>query len=854
MKNINIKNNKRYGMQRWILTIGFSVLALFSQLVMAVPGDELWQKPNGGNISSSVVIDNATGNTYFGSADKNIYAYDNAGVLLWSFKTGGMVGSSPTLNEDGSVLYAGSHDGVVYALLTADGSELWRFNTGGIVFASPAVGNTQHGYTVIVGSADNNVYAINAASGTERWYFTTGGEVTTSPAFSQGGMVYVGSSDGFLYALDANVVLGDRLKWQFEAPSSGGMYSPVIGKNNFLYVGAFNNTLYSLGTIGPDSNRVRWSTTFSGRIASAPALKRGGSLLSGTMYVATYDDGMLHNINQASGAIRWSYPTGSQIYSSPSVGYDGTIVFGASNNTVYALDPSLSNYGTSSFSVTDLFKWSYTTDAPVVSSPNLDYAGNVYINSTQTYYKLEDNSGGPDTSEWPMFGANSKHSGRISSGCSGPCGAPVPATDDTFVMNRDVTPSILLDVLANDSGSGLVINAISSSANSTTSIESSGLRINYIPNAGFTGLDTFTYDITGSTATVTVSVTSSIEDTDNDFMNDAWEMATFGSLLANGSSDLNGNGLNDYDEYLESLATPVTNLADGDVNGDGTITLADSLLAQRHVLGEELLDISSIARGDLHPVSGDGQITLSDVLLIQQVVMNQPSTVVDSDGDLLPDDWEIANELDPNDATDALIDSEGDGLNNSQERYYGTLAQAPDTDGDGFSDGDEVSVGTNPTDATHYSVKITSTPVTQTKPGAVYNYVLQSNQPDVVYTLEASPLGASIMNNAGTFSIQWTTTITDIGAHTVTVNASVNGIPSDVQTYSLLVNGIAGDVNGDGLLGISDVLLAQRHLLGEIILTAEQLALGDLYPVNAPDGVITISDVLLIQQFVLGGQ
>jgi len=62
-------------------------------------------------------------------------------------------------------------------------------------------------------------------------------------------------------------------------------------------------------------------------------------------------------------------------------------------------------------------------------------------------------------------------------------------------------------------------------------------------------------------------------------------------------------------------------IANGDINGDGQITLVDVLLAQQHVLGSRVLDAVSIARGDLYPSTGDGQITLSDILLLQQQVL-----------------------------------------------------------------------------------------------------------------------------------------------------------------------------------------------------------------------------------------
>jgi hypothetical protein len=48
--------------------------------------------------------------------------------------------------------------------------------------------------------------------------------------------------------------------------------------------------------------------------------------------------------------------------------------------------------------------------------------------------------------------------------------------------------------------------------------------------------------------------------------------------------------------------------------------------------------------------------------------------VPDTDGDGLPDEWETANALDPADPSDALLDSDGDGINNLAEYRSGTIA------------------------------------------------------------------------------------------------------------------------------------------------------------------------------------
>jgi outer membrane protein assembly factor BamB len=54
----------------------------------------------------------------------------------------------------------------------------WKFKTRGRVYSSPAVA----GGVVFVGSTDGNLYAIDAATGAERWKFATQGRVVSSPA------------------------------------------------------------------------------------------------------------------------------------------------------------------------------------------------------------------------------------------------------------------------------------------------------------------------------------------------------------------------------------------------------------------------------------------------------------------------------------------------------------------------------------------------------------------------------------------------------------------------------------------------------------------------------------------------
>lgn len=71
----------------------------------------------------------------------------------------------------------------------------------------------------------------------------------------------------------------------------------------------------------------------------------------------------------------------------------------------------------------------------------------------------------------------------------------------------------------------------------------------------------------------------------------------------------------------------------------------------------------------------------------------------DSDGDGLPDNWEVAHGMDPNNDADALADADGDGLYALLEFQSLSDPRKLDSDGDGIPDGWEVSNGLSPLNA-----------------------------------------------------------------------------------------------------------------------------------------------------------
>ena len=109
----------------------------------------------------------------------------------------------------------------------------YYFNRG--VDSSPAVANG----VVYVGSDDNNVYALNASTGAKLWSYNTGGFIGDSSPALANGVVYVGSADDNVYALNAST--GATL-WSYTTGSAVAS-SPAVA-NGVLYVGSLEGGVY----------------------------------------------------------------------------------------------------------------------------------------------------------------------------------------------------------------------------------------------------------------------------------------------------------------------------------------------------------------------------------------------------------------------------------------------------------------------------------------------------------------------------------------------------------------------------------------------------------------------------------
>ena len=103
--------------------------------------------------------------------------------------------SDATSITSGSNIYT-TGSNLVFSIDRTTHKIQWLFKTEDNITSSPALANN----VLYVGGSDGYLYAVDAQNGTKLWDYATGGTITSSPAQADG-VIYFGSNDGKMYAV-----------------------------------------------------------------------------------------------------------------------------------------------------------------------------------------------------------------------------------------------------------------------------------------------------------------------------------------------------------------------------------------------------------------------------------------------------------------------------------------------------------------------------------------------------------------------------------------------------------------------------------------------------------------------------
>ncbi len=223
---------------------------------------------------------------------------------------------------------------------------LWKFKTGGPLHASPVIANG----TLYIGSTDGKLYALDAKQWGIKWVFDAGDAIRYS-ATVLGNQVYFSARNNKVYALDANT--GEKL-WEFKTKS--WMDAPPIVVDDKVYIGAFRSNIYLLNArtgelkarrertvrirnieygcvngvfrpVRPEHNAKVWRDHTAGS-ESYPVTANG------TTYIGARD-GRIHGFDSMSQAETWVYQTGGFVNAAPAIS-DGILYAASGDGYVYA--------------------------------------------------------------------------------------------------------------------------------------------------------------------------------------------------------------------------------------------------------------------------------------------------------------------------------------------------------------------------------------------------------------------------------------------------------------------------------------------------------------------------------------
>lgn len=201
----------------------------------------------------------------------------------------------------------------------------WVAETGGPVRSSAAIAGT----TAYVGSDDGYLYALDLTTGELRWSYRIGSRIASSPAVTLG-RIFVGADDGAIYCLDAEAerrLADQRVGRQLWRYRTGGAVvgSPLVTASGLVVIGSQDGTLYALDA---KAGRLAWSYRTGGPITASPVKSEAPlSVVSpdeaatarrDVVYCAS-DDGSLYAFGERTGVLLWRVNTGAPVRSAPTV-------------------------------------------------------------------------------------------------------------------------------------------------------------------------------------------------------------------------------------------------------------------------------------------------------------------------------------------------------------------------------------------------------------------------------------------------------------------------------------------------------------------------------------------------------
>jgi len=275
-------------------------------------GEFIWKfATEGGIVCKPAVFE---GNIYIGSEDQRLYCINlRSGQEIWSYYSNGPIRSSPHIAE--GHIFIGSDDAYLHAVNALSGRRAWRVDAGAPVRSTPLLVGEQ----IYFGTEAGDLFCVDLG-GNIKWRFKAKRALTSSPIYANG-IIYVGSVDTLLYALDAK---SGYIIWRFRM-AKATISTPFI-TDNYIFTGSVDSHIYCIDL---HSAKEIWNFATDNQVTSSPVTYQD-SVYCGSV------DGAIYCLEFRTGRLRWKYQTGGPITGTPVIA-DDVLYFGSTDHKIYAI-------------------------------------------------------------------------------------------------------------------------------------------------------------------------------------------------------------------------------------------------------------------------------------------------------------------------------------------------------------------------------------------------------------------------------------------------------------------------------------------------------------------------------------
>lgn len=208
---------------------------------------------------------------------------------------------------------------------------------------------------VYLGSKDGRVYALDIESGDKLGNIKM--DVASTLAVADSNLIIARRyGDDTLFKYD---FIKSKFHWKIDAGDISS--EPLVSGNSVIITALYNHIdLYDL-----NSGAKIWQTKIDDQIRSSPAM-------SENIIVFGADDGFIYAVEKIDGDILWKFETGASNVAVPAI-MNGTVFVGSSNKMFYALDL---HDGT--------LKWTFAAKGQILQSAAVE-KNNVIFGSTDSH-------------------------------------------------------------------------------------------------------------------------------------------------------------------------------------------------------------------------------------------------------------------------------------------------------------------------------------------------------------------------------------------------------------------------------------------------------------------------------------